>query len=294
MAKVFSWKINDKEYSYLFIPDKKTHISERIIDADIINKMIDKVSSWDEKKYKNAFDQMNLELAMNYGLEIPYNPSFFNENKEKNNIVILGSSSSEKNDLEELKKEIMNEVDERFKVILKEFNNLYNELLNKFNKQTIDVIKIAKDTEKNTLDSLKTIKDEVEKRFDKSAEKFEKATKVLDLENNGINTESLKDLFRVTNKIDKWMGEVSDNVKKISTEYNNFKRDLTEDEIKKGVFKTIKDKIDKTNLSIDEIKIDSKVIKEDIKILNKKEQQKNVTIKNIDDIPKFDITLRKD
>ena len=82
MAKVFSWKLNDKENTYLFIPNKKTHVSERIVDADIINKMIDIISLWDEKRYKKAFDEMNVELSELYNFEVPYDSKYFTGNSE--------------------------------------------------------------------------------------------------------------------------------------------------------------------------------------------------------------------
>lgn len=278
MAKVFSWKLNDKENAYLFIPNKKTHVSERIVDADIINKMIDIISLWDEKRYKKAFDEMNVELSELYNFEVPYDSKYFTGNSEKNNIVILGSSTDKKQDIEEFKKEVLNEIDERFDKILKEFNNLYNELLNKINKKVIDSIQSSKEIQKETLTKLNTIKNDVEKRFELASNKFEKASKVLELDNEDINAETLKDLYKKVNKTSKWVGCVSGDITTFAQEYSEFGKNFTQEEVKDGVFKAFKNKIENTDIAISGIQKENETLKTNLKIL---ENEQRVQRENI-------------
>ena len=101
MAKHLSWKIDDNNYAYLYIPGKKTHVTERIFDSALLNKIIIKVSSWDEEKYHAVFDEMNEEVFSKFGIKIPYDKSFF-ETETKNNVVILGTSKEEVDKINEI------------------------------------------------------------------------------------------------------------------------------------------------------------------------------------------------
>lgn len=260
MSKVFSWKIDDKEYAYLFIPNKKEHLSSRIIDADIIDKMIDKISSWDEKKYKTAFSQMNEEINNKYGFEIPYDSMYFNGNSDKKNIVLLGSSKEKEKKIENIKEELLIEIDKRFKIILDEFNSLYNELLNKSNKQMLDTIKLTKETQDNTLLKLKNITDESLNKFERASNRLEKASKILELDDNNINVDTLKIIYKDINKTNKWIDGVSGDVKTFITEFKDFENKLTQEEKKNGVLYSLKNKIDKTVSNIDTMKTSIKNI----------------------------------
>lgn len=277
MSKVFSWKLNDKEYAYIFIPNKKEHLSERITDSDIINNMINKISAWDEKKYKTAFSQMNDEISSKYNFEIPYDSTYFNGSNEKKNIVLLGNSKS--NEIENIKSELLSEIDKRFEQMLTEFNSLYNELLNKSNKQMLDSIKLTKEKQDETLNSLKVIKDDVTKRFNKAVDKFTKASKVLELDDNDINANSLRTLYKTVHDTKAWSDSVAGDIKTISKEYMDMYEGLDFEDKQKGVFNVLKGRLEDAKLSIDDVKNENRSLKKTMKILED-EQIKQKETKN--------------
>lgn len=155
------------------------------------------------------------------------------------------------NNMDELKQELLNEIDNRFKIILNEFNSLYNELLNKANTQTLEVVKASKENMNTALLEVNNIKSDVEKRFNKATKQFEKATQVLDLGNNEINADSIKDLFRVTHKNDVWIEENSKNLDKISKEFETAENSLSDIEKEEGILLNIKNKVDKVRTEIE-------------------------------------------
>lgn len=265
MAKVFSWKINNEEYAYVFIPNKKGHLSSRITDSDTINTMIEKISLWDENKYKTAFNDMNKEILEKYGFEIPYEVSYFGSSNVNKNVVLLGSSKE--NNIDNIKSELLDEINKRFEIMLNEFNSLYNELLNKANNQVISSINLSKQVNDETLNKISSLKTEMTKKFNKSIEKLDKATKVLELDDSNINSESLKNLFNTVSKTNEWVESVSGDLKTISREYKDIENKLTIEEKENGVFKTFKNKIDNTNLLLDDDKNEIKTLKNYVKII---------------------------
>jgi hypothetical protein len=105
------------------------------------------------------------------------------------------------------------------------------------------------------------------KKFNKSIEKLDKATKVLELDDSNINSESLKNLFNTVNKTNEWVESVSGDLKTISREYKDIENKLTIEEKENGVFKTFKNKIDSTNLLLDDDKNEIKTLKNHVKII---------------------------
>jgi hypothetical protein len=170
-------------------------------------------------------------------------------------------------EIDDIKKVLLDEINKRFEVILTEFNDLYNELLNKSNKQMMDSIKLTKETQENTLKSIKTVNDTLSKRLNNSIEKFDKASKVLELDDENINVNSLKQLYKMAYDTSTWIENVSDDVKSISKEYRDFEKKMTNEERKKGVFKSLKGDIDTVNNSLDSIIKENISMKKNIKIL---------------------------
>ena len=285
MSKVFSWKINNDEYAYLFIPNKKNHLSSRITDSDIISNMIDKISLWDEKKYKNIFNQMNEEIALKYGFEIPYDESYFNGPDGSKNVILLGNSNDKTDKIDAVKSELLKEIDGRFEVMLKEFNDLYNELLTKTNNQMIDSVNLSKQTTEEALTKINEFKSDITKKFNRSIDKLDKASKVLELDDNNINADSLKGLFRMAHKTNDWVESVSNDIKTISREYKDLEDNLTIEEKDHGVFKTLKNKLDKTNLLLDNEKNEINNLKTHVRCLeNEQINLKNIKLKERTDI----------
>lgn len=218
MKKYFSWKINDTDYAYLYIPGKKTHINQRITDVDILNKIIAKVSKWDEIKFKEAFDSMNLEVNSQYGVSIPYTEKYFNGNQDEN-VIVMGASISEKEKYDNLKNELLDTIDQRFKEIKDYLDNFVKEMVKLSNKRTIDTINASKEVYNNTVEELQKVKTEVEERFGKANTNLEKAVQIIGLGNKGINADTIKQLFIQTHSNDESIKKINNNVDIVKTNY---------------------------------------------------------------------------
>lgn len=218
MKKYFSWKINDKDYAYLYIPGKKTHINQRITDVDILNKIIARVSKWDEIKFKEAFDSMNIEVKAQYGVTIPYTEKYFTGNQEEN-VIIMGASISETEKYDNLKNELLDTIDQRFKEIKDYLDNFIKEMVVLSNKRTIDTINASKEVYNNTVEELQKVKSEVEIRFNNASKNFEDAAKVIALGNKGIDANAIKELFIQTHSNVENIKEINKNVDTVKTNY---------------------------------------------------------------------------
>ena len=259
MKKYFSWKINDNDYAYLYIPGKKTHINQRITDVDIINQIIAKVSKWDETKFKTAFDSMNSEVYAQYGVTIPYTEKYFTGNQEEN-IIIMGASVSEEEKYDNLKNELLDVIDERFKGIKDYLDNFIKEMVNLTNKRTIDTINSSKEVYNNTVEELRKVKEEVETRFNKASKNLENAAQIIGLGNKGINAESFKDLFIQTNSNITKISELTTNIEKIKHQNNDLVTNVKniEDKFELKVQKMADDITVNTENRIQELLINNK------------------------------------
>ena len=282
MGKVFSWKIDDKNYAYILIPNSKKHISERITDIDTINTIINKVSQWSEQKYQAAFNEMSKEILKTFGIDMPYSSEYFGKETEDKNIIIMGASKEELTKIDELKNEILDLVDTRFSKILSDLKDFKDEMMSLVNKRTIDSVKASKEIFNESMDSVNDLKLTMEKRFNDATETLEKASKILDLNNNEINTESLLDLFKTANRSDKWIKSYSGDIETIKTDYKLMEKKVSPMDKTKGVFSTVLTKIDKIDEDFIKLKDDNKIIKNSItNIENEQKRQKEITLKNI-------------
>ena len=163
-----------------------------------------------------------------------------------------------KNDeLNEIKQSLLEEIDNRFKLILDEFNSLYNELLNKSNTQNLNIIKQSKETLDLALNEVDTIKKNVETQFSKASKRLDKASKILELNDSEINTDSIKDLFRVAYNNDVWINKTSKDVDRIVTEFKDVEDKLSEEEKKEGVITNIRRNMAKQDIILENIRVEN-------------------------------------
>lgn len=224
MARIFSWKLNDTENAYLYIPGKKNHISERIIDSDIINNMIDKVGKWNETKYKAAFDAMNEEIQLKYGEIIPYSESFFGETGPVNNVVVLSSSKQSQEEVlkelvENLKGELIILINQRFNDLRDEMETSYNALKKTNNKQTFDMLDSFGKKSEDVLKAVETLKEDMNNRLTDAEVTLSKASKILELDGYDINVDSIRAVVRETQKHSEWLKFNKNDMAEIKADY---------------------------------------------------------------------------
>lgn len=304
MARVFSWKLNDKDNAYLYIPGKKNHISERITDSNVINTMIEKVGGMNETKYKAAFDSMNEEIKALYGEIIPYKDSFFSETGAINNVVILSSSKDVKSN-EEIVREMISEIKEELMATINEhFNDLRTEMFNSYevlkktnNKQTFDMLELFEKKRKETINSVEDIKTDMNKRLSEAEKTLNKASKVLELDGNDINVDSIKKLVSESSKNSEWLRYNKDAVAEIKADYINAKKTFSSKGKNNLVFENLvnsMENLDSTIIKAKEIVNESemklneiKVIKQEIELAKSNEMNNDVVMGSSRDVYEF-------
>lgn len=264
MVKYFSWKLDDKQYAYLYIPNSKKHISERITDTEIINKIINKINSWDEKKFISVFNEMNNEVFENFGITIPFSDDYFNGEK-KSNIVIMNNLK-----IEEIKNELLDLIDNKFANINKNIENNNSNIIDILNKRTIDTVKSSKEEYNKALNELKDVKINVEEKFNKANKNLEKAAKILELNDNEINSDSLKDLFLTSNNSKKWIEKNSNEIETIKKDYNDFNKTLSVEE-RGNIFKHMLKRVERVENENIELADTNKNLKNTLKIIQKEQ-----------------------
>lgn len=274
MTKCLSWKINDENYAYLYIPNKKNHISNRITDSVIINKMIERVNTWNEDKYRQSFSEMNEEVYTTFGVKIPYSDKYFGD-IQNTNVFVLGTSKEDRDKFEEIRNELLDVIDEKVSAILKEVRETNKTTVELLNKRTMDSAKVSKETLEEAMAKLEVVKKDVEKKFAVATKTLNKAAKVLELDNLEINSDSLKNLFEVTNKTDKWVTTFSGDVETIRRNYKMYEESLPINERGKNIFKQVDEKVLKLNDDLKVINNNNEQLKEKIKIIQQVQREQN-------------------
>jgi DNA anti-recombination protein RmuC len=187
-----------------------------------LNKIIKRINTWDEPKFKEAFKAMNAEVIKLYGLSIPYSKEYFGKNAN-NDMVVLGESINKDKQFDNLRNELLDIIDQRFSEIKIYLDNFSKEMLELTNKRTLNAIKASKDVYDETLNKLDGMKIELETKFNNATKQFEDATKVISLGNKGIDANSIKELYLKTNSNNKLITDLNANLKTVKTNYSSLK-----------------------------------------------------------------------
>lgn len=164
---------------------------------------------------------------------------------------IVGYSEDKISELDELRNELLDVIDERFAKIKNEMNEMYNNLVQITNKRTVDSIKFYKENFEKATKDLQEVKNTVEERFEKANKNLEKASRIINLDDHDINISAIKELFVVANNNNKWIENNSSDVETIRRDYKNLSKKLTDKENEEGTFTNILYKINdmKKNVS---------------------------------------------
>jgi hypothetical protein len=144
------------------------------------------------------------------------------------------------------------------------------------------------------LSKFNSSKELLEIKFNKASKTLEKAAKVLELENNEINADSLKDLFKVTNKNKQWIATCSSDMERIKKDYEDYDSILPSNERGRGFFKHITENLEKVQDDVIKISNNNNEMKDSIKLLeiDKKEKILGSTSHNIEDIRKGNYDIK--
>ena len=111
-TKVFSWKINDYKYGYLYVPGKSGSelISNRIIDENVLNQIAQVVSGWNEREYEQKFNELNEIIHNAYQVYIPGEYKDYFSQGVDNYIVLTGKDGSAGKASADLSQETFNKI----------------------------------------------------------------------------------------------------------------------------------------------------------------------------------------
>ena len=246
-TRVFSWKITDNKYGYLYIPDKVGNgfISDRITEEDKLSRIASEVSSWSQNEYEEKFNSLNELIRSKYGVTIPGSAADYCEGYTKNYIILSGKDGSSKQiEEKELNNFIIQNVkkafDESFrkaKIELKaEVDNVKDATIGKFDEK---VRKVDEDIDaaKNDFDVKNTI---LSNKLISATTHIEKAAQLFDFDTSGVTKESLTrtinkaeaatlELINTNSKISALSGVVEttrESVQEFNTTTNNLQTNI--------------------------------------------------------------------
>ena len=241
MNRVLSWKIASGVYAYIFKPDGKSYISNRISeDSPIWKDTINTISEWDETVYKTNFDLMKKEVSEKYGISLTYKPEYWeynsgNENLSTNIVILAGKdgvgggygSGSGGNgdigdglDYEELADYINGKIDAAKKDIeeqnekVKDF--IHDEVVNTIGDAKADIEQTKKDLDEIRTEFTEDLKGAKE-ALDKAAELFG---------DGNINSEQIQNVFSTVDEHKEWFDEYSGNVASLVYDYNEVLQEM--------------------------------------------------------------------
>jgi hypothetical protein len=136
-------------------------------------------------------------------------------------MVVMGSSISEKDKIEDLRNEMLDIIDQRFSEIKKYLDDFSKEMIQLSNKRTLDAVKASKEIYNDTVTKLENVKTEVEDRFNRASKQFEDAAKIISLGNKGVDADAIKELFIKTNDNMVKMDELKTNFEKVKMQNDN-------------------------------------------------------------------------
>lgn len=198
-TRVFSWKIKDNVYGYLYTGKNDGNlISERITEPTLLSTIADAVSNMTEEEYSSAFTTLNGQINSRYGVSIPGTYSDYYGSDAGNYIVLTGKdgSSFTNQTYGKVDGEAMNKIKEYIDSKLNIAKEQLKEDVNAVNAQTIDKIEHVNanvsaivSAAEQALEANNAV---MANKLESAASAIQTATKIFDLESNGITAEKLK------------------------------------------------------------------------------------------------------
>lgn len=233
MNRVLSWKIASGVYAYIFKPDGKSYISNRISESSPIWKdTINTISEWTEDDYITNFNFMKNEVSEKYGVTLTYKPEYWdyktgNENLKTNIVLLAGKDGSggygsgsgsgiigDGESYEELTDYINGKIDEAKKAI-EEQNEKVKEFIHD---EVINTIGDAKEDIEQTKQDLSNIREEFSEDLKGAKEALDRATELFG--DGEINSEKIQEVFSTVDEYGDWIDSYSGVVADLQADYD--------------------------------------------------------------------------
>ena len=256
MNRILSWKVDVGVYAYIYLPNSTTHISSRITeDSPMWSDIINVVSTWDEPTYKSHFEKMADEIKQRFGVILSYQEDFFNFADENStngtNIVILAGEDGQggntngiigggTGDAAAVYDAFLAAIDAKLaaaRADIEAENTAVKEFLQA---QITNTISEAQKKIEETKEELDATKEEMTGRLDDATDALNKAAELFELGDGNIDGEAIKQAFNSLEEIEDWMGEYSESVVDMKTDYDAASQMMgqigTGEDVTKGCF----------------------------------------------------------
>jgi hypothetical protein len=239
MNRVLSWKIASGVYAYIFKPDGKSYISNRISENSPIWKdTINTISEWNETEYKANFDLMKKEVSEKYGISLTYKPEYWeyssgNENLTTNILVLAGKDGSgggygsggdgiigDGLGYEELADYINGKIN----AVKKDIEEQNEKVKDYIHDEVVDTIGDAKADIEQTKKDLDEIRTEFTEDLKGAKEALDKATELFG--DGEINSEKIQSVFSTVDEHKEWFDEYSGNVASLVFDYDEVLQEM--------------------------------------------------------------------
>lgn len=234
-TRVFSWKITDNKYGYLYIPGKRGNelISDRITNEEILSQIAGVVGEMDISEYENKFNELNDLIYSKYRVRIPGTASEYCGDYSKNYIILGGKDGGTKQINEKelnnyiirnVENAIENKLNQAKKELKLEVNNVKDITISKVN-ETVDNAINEIDSIKVEIDSGNTILSE---KLIAAQTHIERAADLFDFNSTGVNKENLQNAINNSSSAVTRLGFVERDINSLNERSDNFAHDIND------------------------------------------------------------------
>ena len=219
MSRVFSWKINDYNYGYLYIPNSNSLITSRITNENILSEIANEVSSWSESEYVSRFNTLNNEIMDKFnGASIEGSALDYFGTPNGTYIVLTGKDGANAQPNTAITSDVTNKITALVNAALADAKQQLfaeNEALKAWLTEKITTnIQETSAIVTTAQESFVALKDELDHKVDDAADTINTAASLFDLNGTGINKVALQGAINKSNQALVWIGS---NEHKINT-----------------------------------------------------------------------------
>lgn len=268
VTTVFSWKVSDNKYGYLWtVETNGPCITNRIVEPNKLEQIVGEISSWDEATYSEKFNALSNLIHDTFGkyIEGDYIDYYHGNNGGKSYIMLTGkdgsgpvnSGNSDIDDtvLEKLKTYITKEVSSATVSVKTELNNFKaatNEKINVFSGAVETKIDSTKNELSNNTNNI------INSRLDAISNGVKDS--VLSEINRDIPVSSLQELVNGT-RMREFENSVNEKVKISANNVEQIRGDVSsQSERIEAISRNVDDEIRATNEKLDNLTTDVNVI----------------------------------
>ena len=211
MSKVFSWKINDYNYGYLYIPNSDSLVSSRITNDAVLSDIASVVSSWSQSEYEERFNMLNAEISAKFnGATIEGNASDYYGAPNGTYIVLTGKDGANGKGGTTISEDLSNKITTIVNAqlasakqqLVSENQSMKDWMIDKVNESVKETSAIVTTAQA----SFAAMKEEMSNKVDSATGAITTAASLFDMNGTGVNKISLQSAINKSNQAVTWIG----------------------------------------------------------------------------------------